>query len=177
MTSPDKVILITGASSGLGRACAHYLAERGYRVFGTSRRQPDQASVPFTWLQMDVDDDASVRQGVAEVLEQAGRVDVVVNNAGFGYGGAIEDTSLAEARAQLETNFFGTLRVCFRENTGKFVSAVTCCKVCCSLKSAPKCLGDSFYTCVACGMTVQVIVLLEIIYVYKDERQLRLCTD
>lgn len=112
MIPEDKVILITGASSGLGRACAHYLAQRGYRVFGTSRHQQEQPSVPFAWVQMDVDDDASVQRGVAEVLEQAGRLDVVVNNAGFGFGGAIEDTSLAEARAQLETSFFGTLRVC-----------------------------------------------------------------
>ena len=112
MTSTAQVILITGASSGLGRAGAHYLAKRGYRVFGTSRRQQEQASVPFTWLQMDVDDDTSVQEGVAAVLQQAGRLDVVVNNAGFGFGGAIEDTSLAEARAQIETNFFGTLRVC-----------------------------------------------------------------
>lgn len=108
----NKVILITGASSGLGRACADYLAQRGYRVFGTSRRQQEQASTPFAWVLMDVDDDASVQEGVAQVLQQAGRLDVVVNNAGFGFGGAVEDTSLAEARAQLETNFFGTLRVC-----------------------------------------------------------------
>lgn len=108
----NKVVLITGASSGLGLASARHLARCGYRVFGTSRHSQAAGSEPFAWVQMDVDDEGSVRQGVAEVLQQAGRVDVVVNNAGFGIGGAVEDTSLAEARAQLETIFFGTLRVC-----------------------------------------------------------------
>jgi len=108
----DKTILITGASSGLGLAGARHLAQRGYRVFGTSRREQPEGSEPFTWIRMDVDDEISVRQGVAEVLRQAGRLDVVVNNAGFGFGGAIEDTALPEARAQVETILFGTLRVC-----------------------------------------------------------------
>lgn len=111
MTTSDKVILLTGASAGLGRASALYLARRGYRVFGTSRRPPAEHG-PFPLVEMDVDDESSVRRGVEQVLQQAGRIDVVVNNAGFGLGGAIEETSIAEARAQFETNFFGVLRVC-----------------------------------------------------------------
>ncbi len=107
-----KVVLITGASSGIGQACALRLARRGYRVFGTSRRPQAEAGEPFEMISMDVTDEDSVRQGVATVLARAGRLDVVVNNAGFGFGGALEDTSIDEAREIFETNFFGILRVC-----------------------------------------------------------------
>jgi NAD(P)-dependent dehydrogenase (short-subunit alcohol dehydrogenase family) len=107
-----KVVLITGASSGIGQACARHLARRGYQVFGTSRRPRPGPEEPFEMIRMDVTDEDSVSQGVATVLERAGRLDVVVNNAGFGFGGAVEDTSLDEAREMFETNFFGMLRVC-----------------------------------------------------------------
>ncbi|MGC8873617.1 MAG: SDR family NAD(P)-dependent oxidoreductase, partial [Chloroflexia bacterium] len=106
------VVLITGASSGIGLACARYLADRGYRVFGTSRHPEACPPEPFPMIQMDVCDDASVLRGVEAVRERAGRIDVLVNNAGIGYGGAIEDTSLEEAHRQFETNFFGALRLC-----------------------------------------------------------------
>ncbi len=110
-----KVVLITGASSGIGKACAEHLARKGYQVFGTSRRaphSPEVAPAGPTLLYMDVNDDRSVQEGVDFVLRQAGRLDAVVNNAGFGIAGAVEDTSIEEAKAQLETNFFGTFRVC-----------------------------------------------------------------
>jgi NAD(P)-dependent dehydrogenase (short-subunit alcohol dehydrogenase family) len=107
-----KVVLITGASSGIGQACARHLARRGYQVFGTSRRPQPGAKEPFEMIPMDVTDEDSVRQGVATVLARAGRLDAVVNNAGFGFGGSIEDTSIDEAQELFETNFFGTLRVC-----------------------------------------------------------------
>ncbi|HUJ61391.1 MAG TPA: SDR family NAD(P)-dependent oxidoreductase [Kofleriaceae bacterium] len=107
----ERVILVTGASSGIGRACAELLAARGHRVFGTSRKGGEGSS-GVTMLAMDVDDDASVAAGVAKVVDLAGRLDVVVNNAGFAIAGAVEDTSVAEARAQFETNVFGVLRVC-----------------------------------------------------------------
>jgi len=107
-----KAVLITGASSGIGQACARRLAQRGHQVFGTSRRPQPDAEEPFEWIAMDVTDDESVREGVATVLARAGRLDVVVNNAGFGFVGAAEDTSIDEAREIFETNFFGVLRVC-----------------------------------------------------------------
>lgn len=107
-----RVVLITGASSGIGQACARRLAQREYRVFGTSRRPQSGAEEPFDMIRMDVTDDASVRQAVATVLERCGRLDVVVNNAGYGLAGSVEDTSIEEAQALFETNFFGLLRVC-----------------------------------------------------------------
>jgi NAD(P)-dependent dehydrogenase (short-subunit alcohol dehydrogenase family) len=107
-----KTVLITGASSGIGQACARRLAQRGYEVFGTSRRPQAEADVPFEMIPMDVTDDDSVREGVATVVARSGRLGVVVNNAGFGFAGAVEDTSIDEARRIFETNFFGVLRVC-----------------------------------------------------------------
>jgi NAD(P)-dependent dehydrogenase (short-subunit alcohol dehydrogenase family) len=109
----QKVVLVTGASSGIGRACAEHLAHNGWRVFGTSRAwSPAAPAVPFEMVAMDVDDENSVRQCVENVLVRAGRLDAVVNNAGISIMGSVEDTSIEEAKAQLETNFFGVLRVC-----------------------------------------------------------------
>ena len=106
-----RVVLITGASSGIGQACAQHLHQRSYRVFGTSRQaRPDNGS--FTMIPMDVDDDASVQHAIDQIIQQTGRLDVVVNNAGITFAGAIEDTSIEEAQAQFETNLFGVLRVC-----------------------------------------------------------------
>lgn len=106
-----QVVLVSGASSGLGQACARGLAARGDTVFGTSRSvREDDGEVKM--LAMDVDDDASVERAVATLLERTGRIDAVVNNAGFGFAGALEDTSSDDARAQLETNVIGVLRVC-----------------------------------------------------------------
>lgn len=106
-------VLLTGASSGIGAATAAHLLREGFRVFGTSRN-PDgalQANPDVDWIAMDVCDDASVEKGVAEVLAQTRRLDGVVCNAGFGIFGSVEEVTLDQARAQLETNFFGVLRV------------------------------------------------------------------
>lgn len=112
----ETVVLITGASSGIGKACVEHLARHGYRVFGTSRRAPFPPAPPLpgqpVMLQMDVTRDDSVHQAVDFIVRETGWLDVVVNNAGFGIAGAVEDTSIDEAKSQLETNFFGVLRVC-----------------------------------------------------------------
>lgn len=110
-----RVVLITGASSGIGKTCAEYLLGRGYRVYGTSRRAPPLLAEPGPGLRMiamDVTSEDSVRQAVNLVLAREGRIDVVVNNAGWGIAGSVEDTSIAEAQEQLDANFFGVLRVC-----------------------------------------------------------------
>ena len=107
-----SVVLVTGASSGFGRATADALLQRGHRVYGTSRNPTAAVSERAALIAMDVDDDASVAAGVAHVLSDAGRIDAVVNNAGLGYAGALEDTTVEEARRQFETNLFGVHRVC-----------------------------------------------------------------
>lgn len=108
-----QVVLITGASSGIGKACAQHLAARGHRVFGT-HRDPLAAreQVPYELLAMDVTDEASVTTAVRAVLDSAGRIDVLVNNAGAGLAGAVEETSVEEAVAQFDVNLFGVLRMC-----------------------------------------------------------------
>jgi NAD(P)-dependent dehydrogenase (short-subunit alcohol dehydrogenase family) len=108
----QRVVLITGASSGIGLACATYLAAHGFRVYGTSRRPEAAAPDNLTMLTADVSGDRSVEQAVATVLDREGRLDIVVNNAGMGVAGPVESTSSAEAKSQFEVNFFGTLRVC-----------------------------------------------------------------
>jgi len=107
----QEVVLITGASSGIGKVCADHLHRRGYKVYGASRRA-SLASLGHPAIQMDVNDDVSVVEGIREIIDREGRMDVVVNCAGFGIAGSVEDTSIAEAKAQFETNFFGVLRVC-----------------------------------------------------------------
>lgn len=109
MTTHQRVILITGASSGIGQLCAAHLHQRGYRVYGTSRRA---FAAPYAMLRMDVDDDDAVQRGIEHIVAETGRLDGVVNNAGYSLVGAVEETSIEEAKAHFETNFFGALRVC-----------------------------------------------------------------
>jgi len=103
------VVLVTGASAGIGRACADRLHARGWTVVGASRR--GTSSGGWEGLVMDVDADESVRAGVAGVLARHGRIDAVVASAGWGVAGAVEHTAVDEAKAQLETNFWGVTRV------------------------------------------------------------------
>lgn len=106
----SKVVLVTGASSGIGRATAQLLQDRGHRVVGTSRRAaPGEA--PWTWAVLDVTDETSVAACVAGVLASHGHIDAVVNNAGLVLAGAVEDTSIEEARRSLETNLLGAMRL------------------------------------------------------------------
>jgi NAD(P)-dependent dehydrogenase (short-subunit alcohol dehydrogenase family) len=109
----SQVALVTGARCGIGFACATALAQDGYHVYGTSRQVGSDASdLGFTLIPMDVDEMDSVDSGVQRILQERQRLDVVINNAGWGYGGAVEDTSVDEAKALFETNFFGVMRVC-----------------------------------------------------------------
>ena len=110
-----KVVLITGASSGIGYEAAQRLARRGCKVYAAARRvelmEPlrKEGIVP---VRLDVCDEASMRQCVDTVMQAEGRIDVLVNNAGYGYFGAVENVSDGEARRQLEVNVFGLAAMC-----------------------------------------------------------------
>ena len=111
----QRVVLVTGASTGIGRLCAERLAASGWRVFGAARSAGAIESAPgsnLDWLPMDVTDDVSVQTAIDTILAQTGRIDAIVNNAGFSMRGSVEDVPMEEARAIFETNFFGALRVC-----------------------------------------------------------------
>lgn len=108
----QKIILITGASSGIGKTCSEYLARRGHVVYGTSRKQQYSDIPNFIFLQMDVTDRKSVIEGVEQIIREQGRIDVVMNNAGMGILGALELATEEEIRLQMDTNFYGTVNVC-----------------------------------------------------------------
>ncbi|MBR1575253.1 MAG: SDR family NAD(P)-dependent oxidoreductase [Bacteroidales bacterium] len=110
-----KVILVTGASSGIGYETARTLAQKGYRVYAAARRvekMEDLRPLGIVPLRMDVTDETSMQEGVRTVLEAEGRIDVLVNNAGYGYFGAVENVPMEEARRQQEVNVFGLARLC-----------------------------------------------------------------
>jgi NAD(P)-dependent dehydrogenase (short-subunit alcohol dehydrogenase family) len=108
----SKVALVTGASSGIGAATAQRLVEAGYRVFGTSRRAVSAEQRGFEMLSLDVTSDPSVEAAVKEVVRRAGRIDVLVNNAGFGVAPAgAEESTIEQARSIFDTNFFGIVRM------------------------------------------------------------------
>jgi NAD(P)-dependent dehydrogenase (short-subunit alcohol dehydrogenase family) len=119
-TSKDRVVLITGASSGFGEACARHLCQKGYRVYGTSRKASFESEKDthnlqhpdFKMIPMDVRETASVNKGVEYIIASEGRIDVVVNNAGFAVAGSVEDMTVEDVKSQFETNFFGVMRVC-----------------------------------------------------------------
>lgn len=111
----SKVILLTGASSGIGYDTAVALAQQGHKVYAAARRvermEPlrQYGIVP---LKMDVTDEASMQEGVKTLLDAEGRIDVLINNAGYGYFGAVENVPMDDARNQLEVNVFGLARLC-----------------------------------------------------------------
>jgi NAD(P)-dependent dehydrogenase (short-subunit alcohol dehydrogenase family) len=116
-----RVVLITGASSGIGKACAIHLSGKGYRVYGTSRSVRALPGTPshetgrsaaFEMIPMDVNSEESVERAVEFIVKREKRLDVLVNCAGYGLAGAAEDTGAEEAHDQVETNFFGVFRLC-----------------------------------------------------------------
>jgi len=110
----EKVILITGASSGMGKEFARHLKEDGNIVYGAARRvekMEDIRRLGVKILEMDVTDEASMVKGIETIIKNEGRIDVLVNNAGFGSYGAVEDVPIKDAKYQLDVNVFGAARL------------------------------------------------------------------
>jgi NAD(P)-dependent dehydrogenase (short-subunit alcohol dehydrogenase family) len=112
-TSKARVVLVTGASSGIGRAIAQVLAQKGYSVYGTSRKAKwGEAEHGVQLIPMDVTNESSVQTAIQTIVEQEGRIDVVINNAGLGMLGAVESVTNHEVKELFDTNVFGVLNVC-----------------------------------------------------------------
>ena len=111
----SKVVLITGASSGIGFDAAQTLARQGHKVYAAARRVELMEPLKregVKVLRMDVTERQSMEEGVKAVLDMEGRIDVLVNNAGYGYFGAVENVTMEEARRQVEVNVFGLAALC-----------------------------------------------------------------
>ena len=106
----NKVVLITGASSGIGKVTAEFLSHKGFKVYGTCRN-PKQKKQPFTLLQLDLNNIDTINLTVETIIEKEGRIDILINNAGSGITGPIEETPTNEMRKAFATNFFGTIDV------------------------------------------------------------------
>jgi NAD(P)-dependent dehydrogenase (short-subunit alcohol dehydrogenase family) len=112
MNTQGSIALVTGASSGIGKATAERLAMAGYKVYGTSRRGAQAGQRSFAMLPLDVTRDESVEAAVNELIRLEGQIDLLVNNAGFGVAPAgAEESSIEQARSIFETNFFGIVRM------------------------------------------------------------------
>lgn len=107
----SKVVLITGGSSGIGKSIGEFLQEKGFTVFGTSRNPEKIGNSVFPLVALDVRDTNSIQKAVAEVISKAGKIDVLVNNAGVGITGPIEEIPTAEIKNHFDTNFFGPIEV------------------------------------------------------------------
>lgn len=105
-----KNVLITGTSSGFGKATANHLSNIGYNVVGTSRN-PLKTENNYKIVMLDLRDDESVQTAISEATQIMGSIDILINNAGYGLSGPIEETSIDEAKEQLEVNFWGMFRM------------------------------------------------------------------
>ncbi|MFV0566684.1 MAG: SDR family oxidoreductase [Flavobacteriaceae bacterium] len=107
----SKVVLITGGSSGIGKSIGTFLSEQGFVVYGTSRNPENYSTSPFPILKLDVKNTESIQQTVATIIEKENQLDVLINNAGAGITGAIEEIPESEIKANFDTNFFGPINV------------------------------------------------------------------
>jgi len=108
----SKIAIVTGASSGIGEATAELLANSGYKVYGTSRRGAQGAQRSYQMIKMDVNSEESIEAALKEVIQTEGRIDLLVNNAGFGIApGGAEESSIEQSKMLFDTNFFGIVRM------------------------------------------------------------------
>jgi len=114
------VALVTGCSTGIGYSASLMLARNGFYTYASMRnigkstsikRLTTKEALPLEAIQLDVNDDLSVKNAIEEIISEKGRIDILVNNAGYGLIGPIEDISIEELKAQFETNLFGVIRV------------------------------------------------------------------
>ena len=110
-TSSQKTVLITGASSGIGKSIGEFLQDKGFKVYGTSRNPQKVTNSKFPLLALDVTRSETISSAINELITVAGRLDVLVNNAGVGITGPIEETPDEEIRKAFETNYFGPIKV------------------------------------------------------------------
>ena len=106
-----KVVLITGASSGIGKAIGEYLSENGYIVYGTSRNPSQYPNSKFELLELDVRNTTTISSAITYIIQKSNRLDVVINNAGVGITGALEEIPTLEIRNNFDVNFFGPIEV------------------------------------------------------------------
>ena len=118
--SEQKVAVVTGSSSGIGYATSLMLSRNGFNTYASMRNleksqgiveTAKKENLPLQVIQLDVDNEKSVKDAVERIISEKGKIDVLVNNAGFGLGGSVEDLSMEELKGQFETNFFGLIRV------------------------------------------------------------------
>ena len=107
----NKVVLITGASSGIGKAIGEFLHQKGFVVYGTSRNPEKVANAVFPLIALEVRNQDSIQAAVAKVISISGRLDILINNAGVGITGPLEEIPLAEIKSNFDTNFFGPIAV------------------------------------------------------------------
>mgnify|MGYP003639756120 CR=1 FL=1 len=107
----SKVVLITGGSSGIGKSIGEFLTQKGFVVYGTSRSPERYPESKFNLVKLDVSDTTTIKEAITTVIGQSGRLDVLINNAGAGITGPIEEIPDSEIQRNFETNFFGPIRV------------------------------------------------------------------
>ena len=124
----NKVVFITGTTSGIGKTIALYLHQCGFKVIGTYRSKPVE-HCPFQQIQLDVTDNASIKKGIEHILKTEKRIDILINNAGVGIFGTTEEISIEEVKQVFDTNVFGTwtliqsvLPIMRRQNSGKIIN-------------------------------------------------------
>ncbi|GGE32789.1 SDR family oxidoreductase [Psychroflexus planctonicus] len=127
-----KVILITGASSGIGIVTAEFLTENNFKVYGTSRNPSKDSLNGVHFVQLDLNDSNSIEKAVDKIITNEGKIDVLINNAGVGITGPIEETPIKAARAHFQTNFFGVMELTQRvlplmrnQNEGQIINVTS----------------------------------------------------
>ena len=106
-----KVVLITGGSSGIGKSIGEYLTDKGFIVYGTSRFPEKYSSSKFPIIKLDVTLSTSINECVSELISKTGQIDVLVNNAGVGITGPLEEIPMEEMKRNFETNLFGPINM------------------------------------------------------------------